>query len=261
MPIWKKCKDPALTTVKDHGYNVVQLPRVDLIPTQLLYSSNGKLRRLGELESVFVPAPDGPPAPPILPDQPGPDIEGTKSNEINVDIGIDILGGLISALGGSTLGISMAYSRAKSVTFAFSNTKRTETDLALVDQFLASVSINRYARAARDMLDSDEVYLVSSVIKSNAISVAAKTSGDADLTIDIPVVQGAIGGNLTVEGNAASAGLVKYTGAVPLAFGFQAIRLIFEDGVYQTFKSVEAGAVSAEAAAPDLNPDVMLMMD
>lgn len=160
----------------------------------------------------------------------------------------------------------MAYSRAKSATFAFGNTKRAETDLALVDQFLASASIDRYAQAARDMLDSDDVYLVSSVIKSNAISVAAKTSGDANLDVDVPVVQGAIGGNLKVEGNAASTGLVKYTGAVPLAFGFQAIRLFFEDGVYQTFKSVKAGSVSAESPdnAPDrisLGFDIMLMAD
>lgn len=90
--------------MKEHGYNVVQLPQVDLIQTQLLYASNGKLRRLGELGSIFLPASDGLPAPPILPDQPGPDIEGTKSNEINVDVGIDVLGGLVSALGGGDTG-------------------------------------------------------------------------------------------------------------------------------------------------------------
>jgi len=258
MPIFKSCQDPALTALKDFGYNVVQLPRADLLPTQLLYKSGRKLKRLGDLTSVFVPLPDGPAAPPILPDQPGPDIEGKRSADVSIDIGLDILGGLISALGGSTLGISMAYSQAKSVEFKFSATKRGETDLLLVDQFLASASINKYARAAREMLDSDKVYLVTSVIKSDSISVSAKGESNQSLKVEVPVIQNAIGANLEVVGDAEQATVVTYKGAVPLTFGIQAVRLNFVGDEYQRFQPVDAGAIAAEAALEGLDRDDML---
>jgi hypothetical protein len=40
---------------------------------------------------------------------------------------------------------------------------------------------------------------------------------------------------------------VTYEGAVPLVFGFQAIQLIFDDGVYRTMRQVDAGDVVTEA--------------
>ena len=72
MPIFGNCKDLSLIALKKVGYNVVQLPRVDLLPTQLLVAGDKKLQRLGDLTSVFVPNVAGAPVPPIMPDQPGP---------------------------------------------------------------------------------------------------------------------------------------------------------------------------------------------
>lgn len=263
MPIFRKCKDPALIALNEVGYNIVKLPRVDLLPTQLLYSKGKKLRRLGDLTSVFVPMPDGPALPPILNDQPGPNIAGKKSAALNVDIGLDILGGLISALGGSTLGISMAYAEARSIEFSFGSTRRTDTDLALVDQFLASASINPYARASREMLNNDAVYVVTSTLKSDNISVTAKTSDNQSLQIDLPVIQNAIGANLKVTANTETSTVVTYTGAVPLVIGFQAEHLIFEGDTMQTLESVGAGDVTAESVSDHgrLDPDIMLGAD
>jgi hypothetical protein len=246
MPIFGNCKDPSLIALKKVGYNVVQLPRVDLLPTQLLVAEGKTLQRLGDLTSVFVPNAAGAPVPPIKPDQPGPDISGTKSADLTLGLGLDILGGLISALGGSKLGIDLAYSKAASIQFEFSATIRSDTELALIDQFLASSTINQYARAAREMLDKDKVYVVTSVVKSNTINVTAKDSNKNSLGIDLPVIQNAIGANVSVGSNGASSNVVTYKGAVPLVFGFQAVQLIFDGERYRTMKLVKAGGVVAE---------------
>src|SRR5690242_14295189 len=101
------CKDPALTALRDKGYNVVLVPKADLGPTQLLMRGD-RLRRLGDLTSVFNPgAHVGVPA--VSRNNPGPAISGSKSADLKLGIGLKILSGLIAGLGGSTLGISASY--------------------------------------------------------------------------------------------------------------------------------------------------------
>ncbi|MDE8652510.1 hypothetical protein [Novosphingobium album (ex Liu et al. 2023)] len=264
MGIFKNCKDPTLTALKKQGFNVVQVPRVNLLPTQLLVGVNGRLRYMGDLTSVFVPDPQGAPIPPIGPDQPGPNISGTKSADVGIGVGLDILGGLISALGGSTLGINVAYAKAASVQFEYAATQRSDTQIALVDQFLASSTINPFARSAKAMLDADQVYVVTSVIKSDTINVSAKDSNKVSLAVNVPVIQNAIGGKLSVTASGDAASVVTYKGPMPLVFGFQAVRLIFDGAVYRTMKLVEAGTVTGEAVggAPImLDVEQMLLAD
>ena len=261
MGIFRNCADPSLKTLQSFGYNVVQLPRVDLLPTQLLVANGDRLQRLGELLSVFVPAPDGAPAPPIKPDKPGPNISGTKSNEIDAGVGLNILGGLISALGGSTLGINLAFAKASTIHFEFTATLENSTEVALVDQFIASSKVSPFARAAAEMLENDKVYVVTSTIKSNKIVVGARDSNKQAIDVDVPVIKGAIGGSIKVGREAEGSTLVGFEGAVPLVFGFQAVQLIFDKGQYRTMKLVDAGGVVAEgAAAAPLMLDVGTML-
>jgi hypothetical protein len=267
MGIIPDCKDPTLTAIKSQGYNVVRLPRVDLAPTNLLVSSGKTLQRLGDLLSVFVPQPGGPLPPPISADRPGPNIKGTKSADLKIDVGLNILGGLISALGGSALGINYAYSKAKSVQFEFGGTLENNAQVALIDAFLASASVNHYARAVADMLNADRVFVVTSTLKANALTVSAKDGQDHPLGIQVPVLQNAVGGNMKVAAATADASVVTYQGAVPLAFGFQAVQLIFDNGRYRTMKMVEAGKVVAEAvvleggAGGASDPDAPVMLE
>ena len=129
------CKDPALTMLKSKGYNVVRLPKADLLPPQLLVRKSKSLQRLGDLTSVFLADPQVAP-PPISADNPGPSIAGTKSANLDIGVGLNILSGLISSLGGSTLGLSVAYSRARSVQFEFSETRENNAKWPCSTSFL-----------------------------------------------------------------------------------------------------------------------------
>ena len=172
MGILPNCKDPILTALKSKGYNIVQLPRVDLIPTQLLVANNRKLQRLGEITSVFVQNPGAPAVPQIRPDQPGPNIAVTKSADLDLGVGLSILGGLISALGGATLGLNLAYSKARRIQMEYSATLENSAELAMIDQFLAGASVNPYSRAAMEMLDKDKVRKAQAlIVKYGAIMV------------------------------------------------------------------------------------------
>lgn len=251
MGVLPNCKDPALSALKTIGYNVVQLPRVDLHPTQLLVSDNKRLKRLGDLTSVFVPATDGPAIPAISVDRSGPSIAITKTASLDVGIGLNILGGLISALGGSTLGLSLSYAKAAKMEMEYGGTLENAAELALIDQFLASAKVSPFARAAAEMLEADQVYVVTSTLKAASLNVAATDEKKNAVGIDVPVLSNAVGGNLKVSSTGTGSTAVKFEGKIPLVFAFQAVRLIFEKGVYRSMKLVDGGGVVAEAVAGD----------
>lgn len=244
------CKDPALTMLKSKGYNVVRLPKADVLPTQLLVRKGNRLQRLGDLTSVFIPDPQVP-APQFSADNPGPNISGTKSADLDIGVGLNILSGLIASLGGSTLALNTAYSRARSVQFEFTDTLENNAQMARLDQFLAAAQVSPFARAVSEMLESDDVFVITSTLKSNKINVRAKASDKTEVKLDVPVLQQAVGGNMKVAANGASDTTVTYEGRVPLVFGFQAVRLIFDHGRYRTMKLSDAGEVALESVGLD----------
>jgi hypothetical protein len=143
------------------------------------------------------------------------------------------------------------------VQFAYEATLESSTELALIDQFLAGARVNPFARAALEMLNDDLVYVVTSTIKTNKVSVVAKDSNKQSLGIDLPVIQNAIGANVKVGGNQSGTGLVTYEGALPLVFGFQAVQLIFDQGKYRRMKLIDAGKISAEAVEEDISAEAV----
>lgn len=251
MGILPGCKDPALIALKNIGYNVVQLARVDMMPTQLLVSSNKRLKRLGDMSSLFSPGDGAPPIPLISPDRQGPNIAITKSAALDIGVGLNILGGLISALGGSTLGLSLAYSKASKIELEYSGTKENAAQLTAIDQFLAGAKVNAFAQAARDMLEADMVYVVTSTLKASKLSATATDSHNNAIGVDVPVLQSAVGGNLKIGTSGAGNTKIEFAGDIPLVFAFQAVRLIFDHGKYRTMKLIDGGSVTAEAVAPD----------
>ena len=258
MGILPNCKDPAVTALKSRGYGVVALPRVNLRPTQLLVADGKKLTRLGELHTVFPPVSGGQGIPVTSGDQPGPNINGTSSNNVDAGIGLNILGGLISALGGSTLGINLAYKRARWVQFEYTDVIENSCDPALIDIFLAATPINPLSLGATKLINKDKAFVVTSTLKSRKIKVIAKDDQNNSIGIDLPVVQQAIGANIKAGSVTGSNTVVEYEAAIPLVFGFQAIQLDFDNGAYKAYKPVNNPGYSAETvvvgqAAP--NPD------
>ena len=249
MGILPNCKDPTLKALKTIGYNVVQLPRVDLRPTQLLVSDNKRLKRLGEMSSVFAAGQGAPAIPLISPDRPGPSIQITKTAALDLGVGLNILGGLISALGGSTLGLNLAYSKAHKIEMEYSGTLENSAELALIDAFLSGAITNPFATATKQMLEADMVYVVTSTLKANKLTVKATDQKKNSVGIDVPVLSQAIGGSIKVSGTGDSSTTVIFEGTVPLAFAFQAVKLIFDDGIYRSMKLVDGGGVIAEAVA------------
>lgn len=254
------CKDPALTFLKGKGYNVVRLPKSDIRPTQLMVRNGKRLRRIGDLDTVFI-AHEQAPIPAVSGDNPNATISGQKSADLDIGVGLNILGGLISALGGSTLALNIGYQSARSVQFEFADVVENNAQTTLLDQFLTGATVNPFALAVAQMLEADSVYVITSTLKSARINVIAKDQSKTAVSVDVPVLQQAIGGNVAVTAAGAESSLVSYQGRVPLVFGFQAVRLIFDNGKYRSMKVADSGALTLEAApAEDLPGDEMYLV-
>lgn len=239
------CKDPFLAVLKKFGYNVVRLPRTDLPPLALLGGRGSELDRIGELTTVLT----GADAPPVRKDVASLSISGEQSrtSDLNLKLGMSLLGNVIAAMGGSRLGLETQYQAADAVSFEFVDVLEDSVEVAKLDQFLTRATVHPDSRHVARMLDRGEIYVITSVVKSRKLVVRAKSSKGGVVALDIPAVSQLVGGNLKVSAAAGQQAALQYEGAVPLVFGFQAIRLRFKEGKYEAFERLKPGAAAARS--------------
>ncbi len=239
------CTDPAITYLKSYGYSVVRLPKPDIRPLQILADQGSDLDRLGDLSTVLKSKTIAMPA--VSSDNPAPTISGKRTSNLSSGIGLSILGNVIGAMGGSSLGLDLKYSSADTVAFEFIDVLENNIQVAQLDQFLGDADIDPSSRYVRELLESDDIYVITDTIKSKKLTVAAQASGGASVALQVPAIQGIVGGNIAVSASATASGTLTYEGKVPLVFGFQAVRVFYQDGHYTSFEPLPPGGVALRA--------------
>lgn len=238
--------DQSITFLRSHGYSVFRFPRASAQPLELMHRDGKDLTRLG-MVSDLVAAGDL-----ALPQasrdaSPGIDIEGKETSKVNVAIGLSILGSFIGALGGGKLGVDAAFSNAKTVTFQYAGVMEDAVDVLSLEKFVKAGRISPHVPSGTlEKLLDDEVYVVTSVLKTKKILVSAQGESGSAVKVDVPVIQQAVGANLKVETARAQESRVAFEGAVPVAFAFQAVQLVFDDsGEFLTTQQLPAGDAAA----------------
>lgn len=232
--------DPFLSYLKAYGYCVIRLPKTDLKPLQIMAKNGKDLDRLGDLTTVLV-AGSHIQVPKISENNPAANISGQRTSDISFGIGLSILGSFIGAMGGSKLGLDTKYQQAKTIAFEFNEVLEDKIDVAVLDQYLADADVNPFSRYVSEMLEADELYVTTAMIKSKKFTVEAKTSNGTSLQLNLPDIQGIVGGNVKVAGQSQVASKITYEGNVPLVFGFQAVRLFYEKSRYTAFEPLNPG--------------------
>jgi hypothetical protein len=102
------CNGPTITYLKSYGYSVLRLPRRDFQPLQILASQGKDLVPLGALTTVMV-SNGAIPLPPMRANVQAATINGQRSSDLSIGVGLSILGGVIGAMGGGNLGIVASY--------------------------------------------------------------------------------------------------------------------------------------------------------
>src|SRR5205807_5565317 len=102
-----------------------------------------------------------------------------------VGFGLSVLGNVIAAMGGSNLGLKSSYEHAATIQFEFTDVFENRVEVAALDRYLAAADIDPLSRQAGRLLEDDEMYAVTSTIKSNKITVQAASSSGADVAVGV----------------------------------------------------------------------------
>lgn len=248
--------DQSITFLRGFGFSVFRFPRASAQPLELMHRAGKDLTRLGMVPDLVTAGDVGPPD--IRRDaSPGIDIEGKETSKVNAAIGLSILGSFIGALGGGKLGLDVAFNQARTVTFQYAAVMEDAVDILAVEKFVKAGRISPHIPSGTlEKLLDDEVYVVTSVLKTRKIVVSGQGENGAAVTVDVPVIQQAVGANVKVETTGTVESHVAFEGAVPVAFAFQAVQLVFDDsGEFLTTQQLHAGDAAARALPRTGGPD------
>jgi hypothetical protein len=223
--------DPLISLLKSYGYNVVRLPKATIKPLQLMASKNNELSRVGELSVVFK-SKGNILQPAILENSPVANISGKKSGDFSLGLGLSILGNIISGLGGSASGLESKFSKADSIAFQYEGVLEDSVEVAELDQFLSDADISPFSRFVGQLLDSDQVYVVTATIKSKKFTIFPHASKNTDLDIQVPAIQSVVTPVVKVTSQGDNSSAITFEGTTPLIFGFQAVQLFYDRGRY-----------------------------
>jgi len=240
------CSDPLLTALKDYGYNIVRLPRTGIEPLQILSRRSSNLDILGDLKTVMQP---GPALPGVTRDQTTATVAGrqARTGALEAGIGLGFLSSIIKALGGQTVDLEGKYSGARSVNFSFLDVTQDSVQVAALDQYLAQAGLDPNSRHIGRLFQSDGLYVLTATLKSKRVKVEAVRSSRGELGLELPQIQGLVGGNVKVSQGAEGNSSLIFEGEQPLIFGFQAVQVRAEGGQYHALRVVEPGSVAARA--------------
>jgi len=246
--------DPVISYLKSYGYSSIRLPKADIHPLQILLRQGNTYDRLGDLATVLVPGATVT-IPKLLENQQAANINGQQSGNLKFGVGLSLLGNIIGAMGGSKLGLDVAYQQAKFISFEFTDVLEDKVEIAALDQFLTDADVNPNSRYVTQMLEADRIYVTTAVIKSKVFTVQSKQSQSTSVALDVPVIQQAVGANVKVSQDSTLDSKIHFEGSIPLAFGFQAVRLFYDDGRYTTLDPEKAGGAAMKALGqiPDDN--------
>jgi hypothetical protein len=238
------CGDKSTTFLKSLGYNVVRHPSAALRPLDLIGVQRESLY-LGPLNLLLSNSPGG--LPKLQTDVPAADINGQSSSKLDVGIGASILAGLIAALGKGTLGAASSYTDAQTLEFSYSDVMNDQVVPLEVGSYLRNGSVDQENKIlAEYVLGNGTLYLVTKVAKSRKFTVTYERKNGTAAKVDVPTLQGAVGGSVTVTTDGMRRNVVSYEGAAPLTFAFQCFAVGVEDGTLN-LTAVRAGGVVAAA--------------
>lgn len=234
-----KCNDQSVSYLKSKGYNVVRLPKTDISPLQVLTKNNGTFELLGNIESLLLKGQNAD-LPPIKPTGDAGSFSGQKTSNMSAGVALNILGNIIGAMGGNA-GIQAAYTNANTISFTFEDVQSESVDIIKLDMYLNDADINPLSKQVKALLESDDIYIITSVLKSNKLIVEATKKDNSILKVEIPVIKQIIGGKINIGSDSDQSSKTAYNGDKMLVFGIKAIRLIYEDGHYTAFENADNG--------------------
>lgn len=249
MPLGLCYNDPLVTTLREvFGANIVRVPEERIRPVTVLASHGRTTAFRGALAPLLA---GGAPIDVPVQESRMANVSGRRSVSVQLDLGLQILGGFLKAFQIPSAGIVAQFDGARKVSFQFQDVKRFFVDTGELGQQLGGRVVDRDNPAAGILFDDDWKFLVvDSVITSSDFAIHVDEATRAGFAVDLPAVQRIVSGaNAGVHVESASGRELLFKGDTQLTFAFTCVRLFLSpDGRITAMPP--AGDVPALAARP-----------
>jgi hypothetical protein len=226
--------------LKEFGFNALALPRRELGPFDVLLEDRNSVfsSKAGTLDQVL--ASDAPRPEPTL-GEPTGSIAQKVGRKMELKLGLSVLDALLGGFLGSKLGAETELSRAKDLEITYEDVTQDSLPLLSLQAWMESAEIVA-PQAARDMLGDEKLAVVTAVLRSAKLSVAATADRGASLALDVPQISGIVAADGKVARSSTDGTRVTFDGGEPIAFGFQAYVMLYDGGASLGLEEVRRGA-------------------
>jgi hypothetical protein len=243
------CSDKSLSYLAGLGYNVIRHPDATFAPLKLLGRQGGEFIVLGSLNQLIMSSSISLPA--VTANQAAAEVNGQSSSSLKIGVGANVLGSLIGALGGNP-SASLNYTDATNVEFQYQNVFADSIIPLDAGNYLKGAHVDAENLILKQyVLGNGQLYLIAKIIKSDKFTVKYTKNNGVDASVQIPVIQQALGGSISLNTAGGSGATITFQGASPLPFGFQCFQVGVKDGMLDMV-STKAGSVFgiAEGSTP-----------
>ena len=232
--------------LKEYGFNVVALPRRDLRPGDVLLRPDGRFdQKAGNLAMVFESAE---PVPDNTVGEPVAEIARTGDHRVQAGLGVKILGALFGGAVGSKLGAHLEGRHATRLAVRYEDVEQDSLPVLALDAWIQQAKVKLSGQGAI-WLNNNKLAAITAVLRTAKLSVTAQRDDGASVELDLPEIQGLVGGEGKVSAESGSASKVTFLGNEPIAFGWQAFVLRFSGNVSFGLEQVRGVAPAPEQDA------------
>jgi hypothetical protein len=243
--------------LREYGFNAVQLPRRDLSPADVMYRSNGSFdQKVGNLSMLFS---SNQGLPTMTPSEPTGAISRSLEKKVEASLGVKILGALFGGGSSSKLGADLEAKRARKLTVTYEEVTQDSLAVLALQSWLQQAKIQT-ARQAMGWLNDEKLAAVTAVLRTANLSIVAERESGGSIDLSVPEIQGLVGADVKVSASSTTSSKITFTGKAPVAFGFQAFKMVFEGNVWfglEETRGVGADAVGASAWTNDIAIDAI----
>lgn len=213
----------------------MSFPKEDIRPLDLFSKNGGALEKIGNINHVFVAGMAELPCPQVKEDLHTANISKMTSDSVHTKLGLGLLSNILAGMGVKDLEVSTQFGFANHLTFQFNDVFEDKIELLELDAFLSAAKILPIGNNTKKLIEKNELYVITSVLKSNSISIHLGNTKKVDNELQIAEIHDILKGSVGVSYANESKSDITFEGQKKLVFGFRAVRLFFEGGGYTAY--------------------------
>lgn len=225
------CSNKITDEIRDlFGANPLKLPEARILPLCMIEVTENKPKYLGEFKYLVkvgfnhqLPIQESAVA----------QVSHTKTKAVDFNLGFNILGNFIKALGMDPAVVGLSVKGSKKMAFSFGSVTRRYIDVLQLGQILIENQIegnpeNPFLTGIFSNKNS-KLALITDALQSKEFSISVYTENDSGANINIPLLQEYVAkGNLGIKVAKTAENEVRFAGETPLTYAFSCVELFLD---------------------------------